>query len=112
MDVTQFVISTHAPRTGSDKDAVDAEKKALISTHAPRTGSDMGRVGDSICTQDFNPRSPHGERHGRGTRPIYTTSDFNPRSPHGERPWALNEYTAEGAISTHAPRTGSDMSNR
>ena len=57
-----------------------------ISIHAPRTGSDMGRVGDSICAHDFNPRSPHGERPGKLlTAMIYTLR-----------------------ISIHAPRTGSD----
>ena len=79
----------------------------FISTHAPRTGSDVGVIGvpcASIVFQptlpargatpsfarlarnpwDFNPRSPHGERHRhhprRGRLP-----HFNPRSPHGER---------------------------
>ena len=80
----------------------------IISIHAPRTGSD-----DKFCCQEgirayFNPRSPHGERHGdwydawdSGAISIHaprTGSDasalacpanianFNPRSPHGERP--------------------------
>ena len=37
-------------------------------------------------------------------------NDFNPRSPHGER---LTEYSSlyqTNSISTHAPRTGSDTS--
>ena len=80
----------------------------------------------------FNPRSPHGERpvmadfHSFDSRFQPTlpargaTSDrackgnsgmdFNPRSPHGER---LTVYVAGKvalcAISTHAPRTGSDL---
>ena len=34
---------------------------------------------------NFNPRSPHGERH-RGQNPIqHEANYFNPRSPHGER---------------------------
>ena len=33
---------------------------------------------------NFNPRSPHGERHDTGRGGI-TPEDFNPRSPHGER---------------------------
>ena len=56
-----------------------------ISIHAPLTGSDRS---GSICfnqREDFNPRSPYGER-----RVVYQTrlsrSDFNPRSPYGERP--------------------------
>ena len=33
---------------------------------------------------DFNPRSPHGERHRRPLR-LGKRKNFNPRSPHGER---------------------------
>ena len=78
-----------------------------ISIHAPRTGSDMVSGRSAGLSADFNPRSPHGERHGaeahrqrrglfqstlpaRGAtqrRPPYAKNyhDFNPRSPHGER---------------------------
>ena len=35
-------------------------------------------------------------------------ADFNPRSPHGERPREAYK-TLTAAISTHAPRTGSDL---
>ncbi len=78
---------------------------------------------------DFNPRSPHGERL---VPPIMMReiSNFNPRSPHGERrvkaqrggaTWSFQStLPARGATSTrsastmcavisiHAPRTGSD----
>ena len=79
---------------------------------------------------DFNPRSPHGERHGpchralvrrvisthaprTGSDPVTQAGlpgrrNFNPRSPHGERPAALRPHSLPPPISTHAPRTGSD----
>ena len=126
----------------------------MISTHAPRTGSDKGIVLHSNrFVKNFNPRSPHGERRRR--RADYqVTGDFNPRSPHGERPASTHALivnvrsfqptlpargatsfhsvhpfctafqptlpargaTADWAvrriaelISTHAPRTGSDL---
>ena len=57
------LISTHAPRTGSDlQQRRDALRRA-ISTHAPRTGSDAMYDADFYLVEDFNPRSPHGERH-------------------------------------------------
>ena len=60
-----------------------------ISIHAPRTGSDETVPKSSRATPgDFNPRSPHGERHGSQIKP------GNPRR-----------------ISIHAPRTGSDRLN-
>ena len=79
---------------------------------------------------DFNPRSPHGERHQLLQGTLAPTLDFNPRSPHGERPHQyafagdlqnFNPRSPHGErhtarpkngglkdISTHAPRTGSD----
>ena len=56
-----------------------------ISIHAPRTGSDGCRHRRKRQDIDFNPRSPHGERHS----PPWLSPgkvNFNPRSPHGERP--------------------------
>ena len=56
---------------------------------------------------NFNPRSPHGERHSAGTGTSAGTH-FNPRSPHGERLWGAG-YFCRPPISIHAPRTGSDV---
>ena len=56
---------------------------------------------------DFNPRSPHGERRAlplKGENHGY----FNPRSPHGERRRRTMPGGAAIFISIHAPRTGSD----
>ena len=83
---------------------------------------------------DFNPRSPHGERQAvliastcclvfqptlpaRGATEmeqeyIYDANDFNPRSPHGERPVPRHVRVSAVLISTHAPRTGSDGASR
>ena len=81
----------------------------LISIHAPRTGSDVCRMVGIKHPDDFNPRSPHGERPTVvGALPIWrafqstlpargatdttlcilmaSNTHFNPRSPHGERP--------------------------
>ena len=59
---------------------------SYISIHAPRMGSDHSLHSSFGITNNFNPRSPHGERRaGVGARePVI--HDFNPRSPHGERP--------------------------
>ena len=125
----KLYISIHAPRMGSDVMLEKAHRLYGISIHAPRMGSDIWlsikcilitisihapRMGSDICTihefdtlNDFNPRSPHGERPLHGYVPALTThisihaprmgsdfrqllyliglTDFNPRSPHGER---------------------------
>ena len=80
--------------------------------------------------EDFNPRSPHGERRRDAAESGNHPGDFNPRSPHGERQRSCTSWEgkaifqstlpARGAtqcpkgrkckmsISIHAPRTGSD----
>ena len=78
-------ISIHAPRTGSDLLRPFIEHIPGISIHAPRTGSDIAWVNLYLAFNNFNPRSPYGERH---------------RLDAGE------DVGLE--ISIHAPRTGSD----
>ena len=127
------MISTHAPRTGSDIKPPTERGNDYISTHAPRTGSDFPTHHQSILPLYFNPRSPHGERHVRqpetpaqldfnprsphGERPkrivcCRLTAYFNPRSPHGERRESESPARNTAEISTHAPRTGSDLAIR
>ena len=61
-------ISTHAPRTGSDANSrAQPGERRNISTHAPRTGSDGGVPERHRATFNFNPRSPHGERQRKAT---------------------------------------------
>ena len=100
-----------------------------ISIHAPRAGSDVPKIETADELEDFNPRSPCGERL-RELQPIFDAINFNPRSPCGERPIAAarsaslmvfqSTLPVRGAtrlgvfalhlplISIHAPRAGSD----
>ena len=78
-------ISTHAPRTGSDRPLVDGGRGILISTHAPRTGSDTGARIRPRFSATFQPTLP---ARGATSKPPKTSGGFE--------------------ISTHAPRTGSD----
>ena len=83
----QWVISTHAPRTGSDAQASGDTAKAQISTHAPRTGSDAPPMTSVSPPSVFQPTLP-----ARGATDAGRLQRF---------------YSL--AISTHAPRTGSDV---
>ena len=100
----------------------------------PARGATMAARSSALGTMDFNPRSPHGERPAGSSSFRRASLNFNPRSPHGERREAMDyvEYLtafqptlpARGAtrqhradcdlwaISTHAPRTGSDQRMR
>ena len=83
------------------------EQMAFQPTLPARGATAVPRT-TSASVQDFNPRSPHGERHDGRRRTSAAAKDFNPRSPHGERrAQDAPEYVTRD-ISTHAPRTGSD----
>ena len=81
----------------------------VISTHAPRTGSDVCPARQRHRPRYFNPRSPHGERRRDDFHQLRYSHDFNPRSPHGERRRPAEKPGSACDISTHAPRTGSDV---
>ena len=99
----------------------------IISTHAPRTGSDRWAAYSTAGRTYFNPRSPHGERHGADGRPVRHDgfqptlpargatiagplqrrfTNFNPRSPHGERPVASPRPTAFFSFQPTLPARG------
>ena len=56
-EAARLAISIHAPRTGSDADAVLLEKRLGISIHAPRTGSDgnLRRADSALLFQSTLP---------------------------------------------------------
>ena len=56
-----------------------------ISIHAPLAGSDQQFFAHARRIQDFNPRSPRGERLSTLSG-MSISPNFNPRSPRGERP--------------------------
>ena len=78
--------------------AADVEGFAnLISIHAPRTGSDVFADAHGRITAHFNPRSPHGERHGvLGYSPI--AFEFQSTLP-------ARGATAASTVSTSVTRT-------
>ena len=78
-----------------------------ISTHAPRTGSDKSARASRSRLCNFNPRSPHGERlSARYQRAIIRR--FQPTLPARGATRLQVQRVRAGNISTHAPRTGSD----
>ena len=61
-------------------------------------------------TKNFNPRSPHGERHHQRHDHEGAAQAFQPTLPARGATLGANLQQPHIAISTHAPRTGSDMS--
>ena len=125
-------ISTHAPRTGSDNTAILAsaierqfqptlpargatggqhiirKRRDPISTHAPRTGSDTSCISYSPAKNYFNPRSPHGERPDSISWEEEVVA-FQPTLPARGATQVCRGMSRSPQISTHAPRTGSDL---
>ena len=130
--IYEFVISIHAPRTGSDNQARAHARKGKISIHAPRTGSDPGNASRASRQKEFQSTLPARGATTTSCTTYRRTLHFNPRSPHGERLMTSHPSSvasgfqstlpARGAtisgtpykqtsdISIHAPRTGSDDS--
>ena len=79
----------------------------LISIHAPRTGSDGSTTTALATTFYFNPRSPHGERQ-LFKRSLASTLGFQSTLPARGATDGYNNITKIAMISIHAPRTGSD----
>ena len=129
-------ISIHAPRTGSDAaEGVRGVVRLRFQSTLPARGATPVAGNRKVSKSNFNPRSPHGERHPRlyGKREVElhfnprsphgerqeqlrfadgAGEDFNPRSPHGERPCAAACGSSRRKISIHAPRRGSDGRER
>ena len=78
-----------------------------ILIHAPRGGSDPIFKGLAAPHEDFNPRSPWGERHviGGTTQP---SNPFQSTLPVGGATSTLVGQVERAFISIHAPRGGSD----
>ena len=74
----------------------------------PVGGATLQRNICGVGHQNFNPRSPWGERPTGLTALRMHQPDFNPRSPWGERRQGKRRQDVEHRISIHAPRGGSD----
>ena len=96
------------PARGATRAAPRPLGHPVISTHAPRTGSDDTPQGYMMALSDFNPRSPHGER--RFTCNVGRIAcDISIHAPRtGSDGQQAYEYEKTIFISIHAPRTGSD----
>ena len=101
-------ISIHAPLTGSDPAPhVQTAANTSISIHAPLAGSDR------LCeyrqaNQSISIHAPLAGSDCRIVIKIQIRENFNPRSPRGERRYDAYALFVELLISIHAPLAGSD----
>ena len=82
--VFRVLFQSTLPLRGATGSHNSLHSVSYISIHAPLAGSDDPH-GDSLSgVQDFNPRSPCGERQSSSLS-FSNLANFNPRSPCGER---------------------------
>ena len=100
------------PARGATTPQLGGITMTTISIHAPRTGSDSDVAKGRKRPKDFNPRSPHGERHC--TAPgLPARGTFQSTLPARGATSAMGNRNGQSAdISIHAPRTGSDGRRR
>ena len=80
-----------------------------ISIHAPRMGSDEASAETCAWYKPFQSTLPGWGATICSSQPLISLNDFNPRSPDGERPPLRHAGTNVRGISIHAPRMGSDL---
>ena len=95
------------PVRGATHHSVNGVEVVLISTHAPRAGSDKTALHRGCYLSNFNPRSPCGERLDSDIG-INNANVFQPTLPVRGATNVLVFPLYVVRISTHAPRAGSD----
>ena len=96
------LVLIHFPMRGATRHAEQQQRLQRISIRAPREGSDDSEADQILCEDDFNPRSPRGERPAASTD-LQQHQSFNPRSPRGERPRA--PPLTQQAVTNFNPRS-------
>ena len=103
----RMAISIHAPHAGSDSSVWWAGRFLSISIHAPHAGSDAEEDAMRAAKDNFNPRSPCGERRV----PSYTLGLillFQSTLPMRGATRVSSISCRVFIISIHAPHAGSD----
>ena len=95
------------PARGATFPPLDEVKGLLVfQPTLPARGATSDEEAAEI-QQDFNPRSPHGERHVQNAL-TRECGSFQPTLPARGATLQAHQGLQHQGISTHAPRTGSD----
>ena len=73
------------PARGATPAMLSARPRAAFQSTLPARGATLFALSSTLRCDNFNPRSPHGERPSSSSQSFRIPSNFNPRSPHGER---------------------------
>ena len=103
------VFQSTLPVGGATASSKQKSPTQVISIHAPRGGSDAKFRTVSASTKVFQSTLPVGGATNEINKTLDELQNFNPRSPWGERLKAHHMLQKAAAISIHAPRGGSDV---
>ena len=104
------VFQSTLPARGATNKWFCRFQNSRISIHAPRTGSDPSMWTQTATSENFNPRSPHGERQvALMLEQIHRL--FQSTLPARGATAGRKPMLQSNSISIHAPRTGSDTSS-
>ena len=78
---------------------------ASFQSTLPARGATRVQSAARADRKDFNPRSPHGERHDSASA-FCSLWHFNPRSPHGERLYQAGQRCKHGRFQSTLPARG------
>ena len=96
------------PVWGATTTAVAPPTVSSISIHAPRVGSDCQAIVSLLRRSDFNPRSPCGERPRLAPQSSPAPKIFQSTLPVWGATGLIDANVSSLKISIHAPRVGSD----
>ena len=105
------LVLIHFSVRGAARHAEQQQRLQRISIRAPREGSDDSEADQILCEDDFNPRSPRGER-------PYTIAEarkalqFQSTLPARGATACTLAPVGAADISIHAPREGSDATQK
>ena len=117
-DTTKLFQST-LPARGATRITLSYQSEKRFQSTLPARGATRASAATTTDRDNFNPRSPHGERHKSNRYQPPADAHFNPRSPHGERRASCLEQfdfeefqstlPARGATSTFPQETGTSQ---
>ena len=105
-------ISIHAPREGSDgRMLMEAKVRGIFQSTLPARGATTAEIVVWERYNDFNPRSPRGERHALICDGAVRSGFQSTLPARGATSVHLLLYDVPINISIHAPREGSDINS-
>ena len=97
------IFQSTLPARGATPAMLSARPRAAFQSTLPARGATLFALSSTLRCDNFNPRSPHGERPSSSSQSFRIPSNFNPRSPHGERRIAWNSKTARSYFNPRSP---------